>query len=222
MSRNSQNISVSDKVLSMARKLKAMAERGEGGEKRNAILKYAAHLKKHGLEDYQIDPSNHVRKFQISDPDSQIILFNIILSVNPYSTYYVAKNNIVVVELDDEDFKEVSEKSDYFIRLFKVEKELLYMAFAKKHNYYFKPDARASKKWREKYAESSDLKDAQENMAKAASLYESKMAAAPQTASAAISLKDEVSIQAFNGNRVNEMAEILLEANYKKVNRTIL
>ena len=40
-----------EKLLSMARKLKALAERGVGGEKDSAEEKYNEYIKKHNLHD---------------------------------------------------------------------------------------------------------------------------------------------------------------------------
>ncbi len=74
-----------EKLKSKARKLKALADRGNEGEKKNAERMYREFIEKHKLDESEIDPSINNRRFRVKNYDDLMILNNVILSVNPFT-----------------------------------------------------------------------------------------------------------------------------------------
>jgi len=146
---NNQDI-IREKAKAKARLLKALADRGEGGEKTSAENKLQEHLKKHKLTLGDIDSSFNDRCFKIRTQDDKMVLMNVILSINPFTRIDDDKINIVA-NLDDEDYQEVIRKFNHFSKLFRADKNVFTMSFFKKHEEFFQPDEFTRKKWREKY-----------------------------------------------------------------------
>lgn len=138
-----------EKVLSRARKLKALANAGEGGEQENAQRMYEAYIKEHNIEDCEINFSMNVREIDdIANTTEADIAYTILLSVNPYAKCSFS-GNVMSTELDDEDYVEAKEKIKYFLTLWRLEVNALKGAFSLRHNEFFKPDEHALKKWRD-------------------------------------------------------------------------
>lgn len=133
-----------EKQKRKAKLLKALADRGEGGEKVNAKIKLDEHLLKYNLTLDDITASNK-RKFTVRSEDDNMIVMNSILSVNPFVRTSTSLN-LIEVELDDEDFLEVKNKIKHFIKLYKIGKEIYTMAFMSKHSKYFQPDEHTQNK----------------------------------------------------------------------------
>lgn len=197
-----------EKLKSKARKLKALANRGEGGEKETSQRMYDEFIKKHSLDESEIDPSLNNRKFRVKNYDDSLILTNVILSVNPFTkiTQHELRTDC---NLDWEDYNEVKKKFAYFVKLYRIEKELLNMAFFSKHSKFFQPDEDVQKKWRESKAENNDLKKARENAEKLNSNKDSK------------SVSKEDQIMLMNLKRMGLIQEHLLDAEYIKTKKTI-
>lgn len=208
-----------EKLKSKAKKLKALADKGIGGEKDTATKMYIEFMEKHGLNDNEIDPSANNRKFKVKNDDDAFILTNVILSVNPF-TKVVNNPTIVEAELDLEDFNEVKEKFRYFVKLWRVEKELLKMAFFSKHNEFFAPDDHAKNKWREHNQENEELKKARERAEK---LSKTKDEVIKNSTSAEDleKLKKNEQIQRLNQSRFAKLVPILLEGKYVRTYQTI-
>lgn len=201
-----------EKLKHKARRLKALADRGVGGEKDNAERMYREFITKHKLEENDIDPSVNNRKFKVKNYDDSLILTNVILSINP-TTKVVNHNLCVTCDLDLEDYNEVKEKFRYFVKLYRIEKELLNMAFFSKHKDFFAPDEHAKNKWRESYKENEELKKARERADKITMKLEknpdiSKVSPMSQ-------------IQLLNLKRMGQFTELLLDAEYARRNKKI-
>jgi len=140
---------IREKAKAKARLLKALADRGVGGEKTSAENKLKEHLKKHNLTLGDIDSSFNDRCFKVKSFDDKTVLMNVILSVNPFTRIDDMKTSIVA-NLDNEDYQEVIRKFTYFSKLFRADKGVFIMAFFKKHEEFFQPDEFTRKKWREK------------------------------------------------------------------------
>lgn len=210
-------MAVSEKIKSKARKLKALAEQGIGGEKDAAEQKYKDFIKKHNIDESGNEiKSNNRRKFKVKDYDDCQILNNVILSVNPY-TEITSYDLSVLCELDDEDYAEVKNKHSYFVKLFRIEKELLKMAFFGKHESFFAPSNYAKNKWREKKTENDELKKAREKAEDITNKAENNQEITDDMKK----MKKDYQIQQFNLNRLNQMKEVLLEGKYVQNNKTI-
>lgn len=199
----------------MARKLKALAERGDAGEKESARTKYFEYLKKHDLSDSDISPDMHKRIIEAKD-DYKDVLLNVILSVNPYTRHSDGQTYIECF-LDDEDFAEVLKKFDYFKKLLTVEKELLITAFLSKHADAFEPDSHALKKWRERRVENSALttkKHEAEIIKQEYNRLQSEVAMNIDVTQKVVQSGDRLKIAAFNKDRSEQMIDILLESEY--------
>lgn len=208
-----------EKLKSKARKLKALADRGVEGEKQNAQRRYEEFIKKHKLDESEIDPQLNNRRFRVKNYDDLLILNNVILSVNPFTK--INNNELFLdVDLDDEDFREVKEKFKYFIKLFKVEKELLTMAFFSKHQKFFSPDDNAKNKWRESRAENEELKKARENAEKIDKKAK-KNGESDLSKEQIEKLKKDSQIQTLNMSRLDKIIPILLDGKYVRNNQTI-
>ncbi len=149
-----------EKAKYKARLLKALADKGVGGEKTNAEKKLTEHLAKHGLSLSDIGSAVNLRRFRTRSEENKTLLINTILSVNPF-TKVSHHGGGVVADLDDEDFAEIKEKYKYFVKLYNQDKQIYMMAFFHVHKEAFQPDEYTRKKWREKYTVNEDLQIAQ-------------------------------------------------------------
>ncbi len=128
-----------NKILSMARKLKALADRGIGGEKDTAKRKYDEYCLKHGLSQSDVEELKNHRVFTIQFEDDALVLSNVIYSINP-ATKIDCTELYVKCILDDEDFKECVEKYRVFIKAWRKHKDFMIMVFMTKHADLLKMD----------------------------------------------------------------------------------
>ena len=133
-----------EKAIKLAKKLKALAERGVHGEKNSAQEKLDALLKEHGLELYQIE--ENMRTFERTTlNEGSVILERIIKSVNPDTKIIVKQHKtklIVEVILSDIEYREVRQKYKFFWRAYNRERKLLLTAFFAQHQDYFTTEVR--------------------------------------------------------------------------------
>jgi hypothetical protein len=155
------------KLLDKARKLKALADRGNEGERESAKKFYSDFLKKNSISEKEVDSERFKRIFKLIDSEYEIIVSYIIMSVNPFCEIKRAENGTqFMVSLDDEDYIEAEYKFNTFHSLFKKdekriishykhfgdnksydrEKLILITAFLNFHKAYFQPDEYAVKK----------------------------------------------------------------------------
>jgi len=205
-----------EKVMSMARKLKELSERGVDGEKEAAETKYKAYLIKHDLNDSDINPEMNKRIFVAKDSEYKDVLLNVILSINPYTRHNDTQTAIECY-LDQEDYAEVVKKYEYFSKLLSVEKELLITAFLSKHKDFFEPDAQAKKKWRERRVENSAL-TIKEQEAKIIRQEMNRQKAdtvlGVDVETKVIDSGDRLKVAAFNLDRAGRLMQILLDGKY--------
>jgi len=208
-----------EKILSRARKLKELANRGVDGEKETAIATYNAYLKKYNLQDSDINTEMNKRVIPAKDRDYIDLLLNVILSVNPYAKH-TDLNNSIECYLDNEDYTEVLQKYEYFSKMLQVEKELLISAFLLKHQDFFQPDEHSKTKWRERRVENDafKIKDQETEIIREEL---KKMQTQKNVADSVIQSGDRLKIAAFNINRTEEMMKILLNSKYIRSNKRI-
>ena len=130
------------KKIQKAKKLKALADRGDGGERESAKTFYEDYLKKNNLTENDIEPQHHNRKINIKNKDYEVLLSHVILSVNPFSNIN-KKRGYYEVLLDDADYIEVIERTNFYYKAFIREKEFLFIAFMDKFKNSFMPDEEA-------------------------------------------------------------------------------
>lgn len=212
---------ISEKKLSKARKLKKLAEGGIDGEKTSARSAYDAYIAKHGIKDSDVSPELNQRVLTAGAEDEKDLLLTIILSVNPYARYKQDKLT-VSCDLDSDDFAEVTEKYDYFSKLWRIEKEMLVAAFFSKHKKYMMPNGYALHKWRDRKVENQAIQDHKSEMDQVNEEYfkiQSDLANKKKTIgdvlNNVIESNDRVKTMAFNANRAKSVEGYLLESNYK-------
>lgn len=130
-----------EKAIKLAKKLKALAERGIQEEKTNAQEKLDALLKKYELELHQI--TDGLKVFERTTlNEGSVILERIIKSVNPEAQITVKQLKtklIIEVILSDIEYKEIRQKYKFFWRAYNRERKLLLTSFFNKHYSYFNP-----------------------------------------------------------------------------------
>lgn len=134
-----------EKLLSKARKLKALADRGIEEEKESAKRFYKDFIDKHGIPEGDINPEHYNRVFRVKNREHEMLLSHIILSVNPYININKSRGEYKVV-LDDADYVEVIERVDFFYKAFNKEKELFFLAFMERFGSNFIPDEQSVSK----------------------------------------------------------------------------
>jgi hypothetical protein len=124
-----------EKAIKLAKKLKALAERGVEGEKDNAKEKLVALLKEYNLEEHQI--SDGLRTFERTTlNEGSVMLERIIKAVNPNAQIMVKQISsklILEVILTDMEYIEVRQKYKFFWRAYNRERKLLLTSFFNKH-----------------------------------------------------------------------------------------
>ena len=133
------------KKIEKAKKLKALADRGDGAEKESARSFYEDYLKKHNLTENDIEPQHHNRRINIKNKDYEVLLSHVILSVNPFININKKKGYYEVL-LDDADYIEVIERVNFYYKAFIREKEFFFIAFMDKFRISFMPDEEAVNK----------------------------------------------------------------------------
>jgi len=206
-----------EKIMSKARKLKELYTRADiEGEKDAAEAAYKSHLKKHGLYDADINPDMNKRFIDATDGEYKDVLLNVILSVNPFTRHSYVNTGIECF-LDSEDYNEVIKKYDYFSKLLRVEKELLITSFLSKHKDYFEPDDKANKKWRERRVENDAFnvkKQEKEIIQQEFNRLQAEALLNTDAAKIIIMGGDRLKIAALNQDRVQQLKDILLDAEY--------
>jgi len=119
------------KLIDKARKLKALADRGNGGEMDTAKRFYEEFLHKNNISEQEIDSEYFKRTFVLADSEYEILLSHIIMSVNPFCTINRTENHRFLVSLDDEDFIEVEHKFMVFHNLFKSDEKRMLKRYSK-------------------------------------------------------------------------------------------
>ena len=208
-----------EKIMLKARKLKELFTRADiEGEKQAAEAAYKSHLKKHNLNDSDINPEMNNRVIPAKDEEYRDVLLNVILSVNPYTKHSISTSAIQCY-LDNEDYNEVLKKFDYFSKMLAVEKELLITAFLSKHSRHFEPDSRAKSKWRERRVENSSKLDAEADkreITQELNRLQAEAALNIDVTQKVINSGSRIKIAAFNKSRAHQMVDLLLDAEYAR------
>jgi len=125
------------KFIDLAKKLKALADKGVGGEKQNASEMLEALMRKHGInpEDLESEKRN---EYFFDITEDQIPLFNqFVKTTNVKLNLYVLKNKSeakkmgggVLVECTASEYVEIESKAAIYFRLFKEEYAVFFRAF---------------------------------------------------------------------------------------------
>lgn len=214
-----------EKIMAKARKLKERytTNAQTGPEKEMARNIYEEYIKKHSLNDSDINPEMNKRVIEVKDGDYKDVLLNVILSVNPYTRHNDTQTSIECY-LDHDDYTEVLKKYEYFSKMFRVERELLITAFLLKHANLFEPDHKAQKKWRERRVENDAFnvkKQEAQSIKQEFNRQQAEAALNIDVAAKVINSGDRFKIAAFNQDRTAQMQDILLDAEYVRAHTQI-
>lgn len=133
-----------EKVIRLAKKLKALADGGVEGEAKSARKRLDVLLLKHGMTLDEI--GEVIREFEMTTlNESSSIMEKIIKSVAPKAKIHSEKNKsklIIKVALSDIEYKEIKQKYAFFWKVYNEERKLLLAAFFNKHFRYFIPEVK--------------------------------------------------------------------------------
>ena len=136
-----------DKFLQLAKKLKALADQGVGGEKENAAAKLTAFMEKHGITMDQLGEDKRERSpFRVTK-DQHKLFFQVAASVIGMraTTYWVipGKRNLVKLETTKSEAIEIELKFRHYWKAYTDELKIFYSAFIQR-NRIFSIDAKST------------------------------------------------------------------------------
>jgi hypothetical protein len=124
-----------EKAIKLAKKLKALADRGVEGERDNARERLEKLLKEYGLEEYQL--SDTLKTFERTTlNEGSVILERIIKFVKPDAQINIKtiKTKIIIeVELTDIEHRQIKQRYKFFWRAYNRERSSLLTAFFNVH-----------------------------------------------------------------------------------------
>jgi len=130
-----------NKATELAKKLKALAERGIGGEKINAEIALKRLLKKHNISLEDIEEETKYRRY-IKVPKSKEKLFHQICANvlgRDFSVYgNPRKPGFSIIDLSNSDFLEIEAKYKFYLKCYQEELDVFYLAFVQKNNLFTK------------------------------------------------------------------------------------
>jgi hypothetical protein len=124
------------KYLDLAKKLKALADQGVGGEKDNALVKLHALMYKHGITAAELE-FVEVEKYAFKVPRNKKTMFvQVASTVLPSDSRWYYKGNVktvIWIECTRSQFIELTLKYDFYWAAYIEERNLLQDAFIQKH-----------------------------------------------------------------------------------------
>jgi hypothetical protein len=127
------------KFIEVAKKLKALAERGEGGEKINAIKMLNHYCVKHDILPEELEEKTLRRREFPFDMLTRQIIVQIIFNVcdRAGSTYRdKRKKDIIFLKMTDAEFIEVEAKIAFYVPIYRKQIDLFETAFITKNNLF--------------------------------------------------------------------------------------
>lgn len=135
---------MNENVLELLKKLKALAEKGVGGEKENAADKLQKLMDKHNITwDMLNDDVKKRKEFKIHK-DDETFFFQVVSSVvgnTKYQSYRGEERKAkrrYIFDLTDVEFIEISTKFEFYLKKYKEDLKIFYSAFIQKNELYRK------------------------------------------------------------------------------------
>ena len=124
------------KILDKAKKLKALADRGVGGEKVNARALLDAHLEKHGITEEELFGSikehHHFRYEKNQQELLEMIICNVVCNALIFRD--AKHRNTLLVACSKDEAKRIRSMFAFYMGCFEIEKNYLLRAFIHKNN----------------------------------------------------------------------------------------
>ncbi len=134
---------MSEKKKELLKKLKALAERGVGGEREGAERKLRQLMKKYGVEQMEIDEEQENRyEIKYSGRYEERLLSQIVFRVrNDTEGQYrrmegKGSRSVLIVKCTEAQKIQICIEFDFYRELLKEEQELLFQAFIQKHRIF--------------------------------------------------------------------------------------
>jgi hypothetical protein len=128
-----------EKIVDLARKLKALAERGVGGEKENAAQKLKRLLAKHGISIEEIESAERSEElFKYKNGQQQILLQCIRMVMGMETKIYSVRRlrNAVIVECTKAEFLEIKATFEFYSKAYERDLKLFLRAFIQKNRLF--------------------------------------------------------------------------------------
>ncbi len=136
---------MNDKYIELAKKLKALADKGVGGEKTNAEKMLNDLMKKHGIKIEDIEGEATNDYFFKVDDEFKDLFFQIVKSVNRDIPAYRYPKNVVrqhklkgnhEIKCTIAEYIEIEQSFDIYTKLYKEELKTFYEAFVHANRIY--------------------------------------------------------------------------------------
>ena len=126
------------KALELAKKLKALADRGEGGEKVNAQMQLERIIKLHGITIEQVEGEEKKwAYFKVSKTNRSLFIQVVSSVLNEVKTYSDSnRKGYVVLNCTAAESIEIRFKFDFYWKLYQEELDIFYTAFIHKNDIY--------------------------------------------------------------------------------------
>lgn len=130
------------KVNDLLKKLKALAEQGEGGEATNAKKMLAELMQKHGITEDMISDDikrDHIVKLSKEEKDFFVQVVASVVGKN-FEWWTTNKKNAFILQVTSAEFMEIKSKFDFFYAAYQRDLKIFYNAFVQKNKLYRLPD----------------------------------------------------------------------------------
>lgn len=134
-----------DRILELAKKIKALSERGVGGERENAIVMLQRLMKNHEITMDMINENDAKDHVFVIIKDRKRFFFQVIANVAgknvKYGQYVKAPRGKLryFINCTASEAIEIQAKFDFFYTAYEKEVDIFYSAFIQKNNLYSKP-----------------------------------------------------------------------------------
>lgn len=135
---------MNDNILELAKKLNALAERGEGGEKANAQDRLKFIMEKYGVT-FEMLEENKKSRFEFKATKENFKFYNQVISsvCGNIDTFYYRNeinkvNRTIIAEVTELEYIEIIEKFQFYWKKYQEDPALFYSAFVQKNHLYAK------------------------------------------------------------------------------------
>lgn len=128
--------------IDLARKIKALADQGYGGESSNAAALLEKLCHRYGINILDLEKEDLIdREFKIRSDEHLRFVGQVISSIvgdRPTYRYKRRKNSPIIVGMTDSEFIEASAKIEFYWKDFLDQREIFYRAYIQRQHLYIK------------------------------------------------------------------------------------
>jgi len=141
-----------EKAIRTAKKLKALVDKGIGGESHNAKRKLDSLLRKYNLSASEVFGTDveYVWENMTTLNESNAILNRVILSIRPDAKIEIERKGVrltIKVMLTEKEYKQIKRKHKHFWNEYNKDRALFLSAFFNVNSHYFIPRTKVDKKF---------------------------------------------------------------------------